>query len=155
MELASTVMLRPLQAFLSGGKRFASPLSSRGRASSPKDDPKGPSFADLLNAKGRSNRSLSAKRTREKGTAIAASSSLTIGVALVDAQPAAASTADQAKALPLLRRDGEGVQPAELGSAVGSTAGDQAPPLAGSEASARLAQRTLAYEEASAQPAQV
>ena len=73
----------------------------------------------------------------------------------MDARPANASTAEPAEAVSSLRRDGEGGSPGEMGSAVGFTAGLEAPPLAGSEASGRPAQRTLAYEEASGQPTQV
>jgi hypothetical protein len=76
------------QAFLSGGKRFASPLTVRGgtraTASAGREDRKGPSFADLLNAKGRSSyRSLSANRSREKNSTFASPSPITVGVALV------------------------------------------------------------------------
>lgn len=61
--------LHVMQAFLSGGKRFASPLSGRNLMSgSPRsvEERKGPSFADLLNGKSRSFHSPSRRDFREK-----------------------------------------------------------------------------------------
>ena len=56
-----------VQAFLSGGKRFASPLSGRQpRLQAAGEDRKGPSFADLLNRKGRSYQSPSRADFRQK-----------------------------------------------------------------------------------------
>ena len=66
---SSSERLRILQAFLSGGKRFASPLSGRNLISgSPRsgEERKGPSFADLLNGKSRPFHSPSRRDFREK-----------------------------------------------------------------------------------------
>lgn len=156
--LPSTQVSKRSQAFLLGGKRFASPLPSRGRdlASSPKDDPKGPSFADLLNSKGgrSSHRSLSAKRARQKTAAFAPPSPLTVGMAVVDSRPADSPTAGPAGPPPP-STEAAGALLGESADPPATTAGEGAPPPVGSEARASSVQRTLAYEEASAQAAQV
>lgn len=76
-----------MQAFLSGGKRFASPLSRRNLLSGspqPSDGKKGPSFADLINSKGRVFRSHSFRDHRDKSMAIQPPGPLTLAMVMTD-----------------------------------------------------------------------
>ena len=123
-----------MQAFLSGGKRFASPMSRRNLSSSAShsEEKKGPSFADLINSKGKTFRSHSFRDHRDKFQPIQPPASLTVAMVMTDpptarraAQPRhdLAGGRSQPTALPDLRTSPE--HPCRIDSAAGSVPSQQ------------------------------